>query len=169
MCLHMCIIMYHMTTIACCWHQWVVQYSSVLNQTNKNHGENIQVMAGTNAPQQNTITVMVFVKETQCTRISDTVYFIHKYITQPTVTPTDVIIKAYQDLMQAIHGMSNTRGIAHMEALTHIGQVLEPQHKQIMDSKSQRKITKSNPDTNHPRVVFHLIKSCGKWGLGARI
>ncbi|KAL7475540.1 hypothetical protein ACHAW6_001448, partial [Cyclotella cf. meneghiniana] len=31
--------------------------------------------------------------------LSDTVYFKHKYITQPTVTPADVIVKVFQDLM----------------------------------------------------------------------
>jgi len=41
---------------------------------------------------------IVFVKKTQSKRVTDTVFFKHKYITQPEVKPADVIIKAYNDL-----------------------------------------------------------------------
>ena len=47
---------------------------------------------------------VVFVKATRRTRVSDTVYFKHKYLTQPTVTPADAIVQAYRDLIQAITG-----------------------------------------------------------------
>ncbi|KAL7475074.1 hypothetical protein ACHAW6_001009, partial [Cyclotella cf. meneghiniana] len=45
---------------------------------------------------------VVFVKATRSKRITDTVFFKHKYITQPTVTPADAIVKAYHDSISAI-------------------------------------------------------------------
>ncbi len=52
---------------------------------------------------------VVFVKKTRSERISDTVHFDHAHITQPTVTPTDVIVKALQDLTQAIKESHNPK------------------------------------------------------------
>ena len=43
----------------------------------------------------------IFVKAMQQKRISDMVFFKHKY-TQPTVTLADAIVKALQDMMQAL-------------------------------------------------------------------
>ena len=63
--------------------------------------------------------------------------------------------------MQAMHGMSNTKGTAHMETLTCIGQIFEPQHKQIIDSKPQRQLAKSNPDVKCPRLAIQPIKPEG--------
>lgn len=40
----------------------------------------------------------IYVKNTQDERISNTINFKHRYITQPTVTPTDIAIKAIKDL-----------------------------------------------------------------------
>eukprot|EP00804_Cyclotella_cryptica_P028277 CCRYP_014613-RB/>CCRYP_014613-RB protein AED:0.36 eAED:0.36 QI:0/0/0/1/0/0/2/0/471 len=50
---------------------------------------------------------IVFVKKTQSKLVTDTVFFKHKYITQPEVKPADVIIKAYNDLKAALQGMKN--------------------------------------------------------------
>ena len=60
---------------------------------------------------------IVFVKASQWTRNTDNVFFKHKYITQPTNTLVDAIVKAYQDLAQAIQGISNSQGAARFEAL----------------------------------------------------
>jgi hypothetical protein len=38
----------------------------------------------------------IYVKKTKSERISDTVFFKHRYLTQPTVTPADTIIKALE-------------------------------------------------------------------------
>ncbi len=69
---------------------------------------------------------IVFVKATRSKCISDMVYFKHKYLTQPTVTPTDAIIKAYQDLTLALKGINNTKGNAQLSALKQIQEVLKP-------------------------------------------
>jgi hypothetical protein len=40
----------------------------------------------------------IFCQKTRAERISDTVFFQHRYLTQPAVTPADAIIKAMGDL-----------------------------------------------------------------------
>ncbi len=47
---------------------------------------------------------IIFIKATRAKLISDTVYFKHKHITQPTLTPEDLVIKAIQDFSNAIKG-----------------------------------------------------------------
>ena len=55
-----------------------------------------------------------FVKSTWQTRISDAVFFNHKYITQPTVAPADATVKLLQDLTHALQGQQNNKGKAQM-------------------------------------------------------
>ncbi len=59
----------------------------------------------------------VYVKNTRSKRVSDTVHFKHKYITQPTLTPEDTIVKAIDDLMHALKESRNTKGISKIKAL----------------------------------------------------
>ncbi len=49
--------------------------------------------------------------------ISDKVFFKHKYITQPTLTPTDTLVKAIDDLTCALKGSRNLQGIQQIERL----------------------------------------------------
>ena len=51
----------------------------------------------------------IYVKKTRSERISDTVFFKHKYITQPTVTPEDTIVKALDDLTHPLKGRRNIK------------------------------------------------------------
>ncbi len=44
----------------------------------------------------------IFCQKTHSERISDTVFFKHRYITQPTVTPEDQIVKAIGNLTSAL-------------------------------------------------------------------
>ncbi len=48
--------------------------------------------------------------KTRATRISDTVFFKHQYITNPQVTPKILIIKAALDLKSALKGMVSRNG-----------------------------------------------------------
>jgi hypothetical protein len=66
----------------------------------------------------------VFIKKTRSERISDTVHLNHAHITQPTVTPTDVIVKALQDLTQAIKETPNLKGQEQMNALHQLEMML---------------------------------------------
>ncbi len=44
----------------------------------------------------------VYISSTKCTRISETIFFRHKYLTMPTITPADALIKAADNLVDAI-------------------------------------------------------------------
>jgi hypothetical protein len=44
-------------------------------------------------------------------------FFKHQYITQPTLTQADIIIKAIDDLTHALKGRKNVKGDAQIEAL----------------------------------------------------
>ena len=60
---------------------------------------------------------VIYVKQTKSDQVSNTVFFKTKYITQPTVTPADVITKAINDLTQALKGKSNAKGLEQIGAL----------------------------------------------------
>jgi hypothetical protein len=66
----------------------------------------------------------IYVKKTKSKRISDTVFFKHKYIAQPTLTQADTIVKAINDLTQTLKGRKNIKGIAQIEALEKIDEIL---------------------------------------------
>ncbi len=66
----------------------------------------------------------IYVKKTKSGRISDTVCFKYRYLTQPTVIPVDTIIKALRDLTLALKGRRNMKGIEQIEALTKIDELL---------------------------------------------
>ena len=50
----------------------------------------------------------VWIRETGAKIVSDTVYFKHKYITNPTVTPEDAVIQEAQQLPVAFKGKLKT-------------------------------------------------------------
>jgi hypothetical protein len=64
--------------------------------------------------------------------LADTVFFKHKYITQPTVTPADDIVNALAKLQDAIQGIQHSKNDAHFEDLRRLEQTLQPQNKQII-------------------------------------
>ena len=83
------------------------------------------------------------------TTVSDTVFFKHKYITQPTMTPADAIVKALQNLAHAIKGEQNSKGEAQFCALERlqaaflpgnnlVPEQFIPEHKQPMDAPAPR-------------------------------
>ena len=62
--------------------------------------------------------------QTKSERVSDTVFFKTKYITEPTLTPADVITKALNDLTQALKGQSNQQGLDQIDTLTKLNDIL---------------------------------------------
>jgi hypothetical protein len=52
---------------------------------------------------------IVYIKNTRSEGVSDTVHFKHKYITQPTFMPEDTIVKALNDLTQALKERKNKK------------------------------------------------------------
>jgi hypothetical protein len=72
-------------------------------------------------------THVIFAKKTRAKRltVTDTVFFKHKYITQPTITPADAIVNAYNKLRQAIQGLQHSKDDAHFEALERIENIMQ--------------------------------------------
>jgi hypothetical protein len=68
----------------------------------------------------------IFVKATRAKQISDTVFFKHKYITQPTMTTDNLVIKAIHDLTNAIKGNKDPRNNAQSKAITKLANALRP-------------------------------------------
>ncbi len=66
----------------------------------------------------------IYTKKTRSMRISDMVWLKHKYITQPTVTPADMISKALTDLTQALKGKTNLEGLNQIESLKRFKELL---------------------------------------------
>ncbi len=79
----------------------------------------------------------IYVKKTRSKRISDKVFFKHRYITQPTLTPADTIIKALNDLTHALKGRKNVEGDAQIEALEKINELLNNIPRKITTEKEK--------------------------------
>jgi len=104
-------------------------------------------------------THMVFCKKTQVKRLTDTVFFKHKYITQPTVMPAYAIVNALTKLQDTIQGIQHSKNDAHFDALRRLEQMLQPQNKQIIKTGEQVKLPRVEQQielTQHvPRVRFN--------------
>ena len=81
----------------------------------------------------------IFCQKTRAERISDTVFFQHRYLTQPAVTPADAIIKAMGDLRSALKHRSNHSGNAEMEALRQMDSILTPE--KTSGTQNQKRVT----------------------------
>jgi hypothetical protein len=58
---------------------------------------------------EHTRTHVIFCKKTQAKQLADTVFFKHKHITQPMVTPADAIVNAFTKLRDAIQGINTQK------------------------------------------------------------
>jgi hypothetical protein len=67
---------------------------------------------------------VIYVKQTKSERVSDTVFFKTKYITEPTMTPADIITKALNDLTQALKVKNNVKGLDQIKALKKLNDIL---------------------------------------------
>ncbi len=70
---------------------------------------------------------IVYVKNTRSKRVSGSVHFKHKYITQPTLTPEDTVAKAIDDLTHALSEIRNTKGILQIKALRNMDKLFNEQ------------------------------------------
>jgi hypothetical protein len=52
----------------------------------------------------------MWISDTRSTRIGQTVFFKHKYITQPTVTAADALVQAPEEMCQVLKGLSPIKG-----------------------------------------------------------
>jgi hypothetical protein len=101
----------------------------------------------------------VFVRATKHLRLSDTVYFKHRYITQPTITPEDRIVQAYHNLTQAIQGFPNSKGGANMEALQRLQDALSPESTGFTPPQASQRQEQQAPrvqfNTNVPELTLY--------------
>ncbi len=105
----------------------------------------------------------VFCKRTRAERISDTVWFKHRYITQPTITSNDMVIKAIGDLSAEMKKKVNMVGIDEMEVLKKMNNILNnlpPEIEQRMPSKQQNTTKPVKDNTvSAPRVDTAVTKN----------
>ena len=97
---------------------------------------------------------VIYVKKTRSERISDIVHFKHKYITQPTLMPEDTIVKALNDLTNALKQKRNNKGIVEYEALQRIDKIPNniPAAEQQVPSMTSKQVT-FDKIAKHPREI----------------
>jgi hypothetical protein len=135
-------------TTKCHWHQWGVQFKST--QTVRKRGSWVaNVVDGwylQTFPEDYWCHI-VYVKNTRSERVSDAIHFKHKYITQPTLTPEDIIVKAINDLTQALKERRNKKGTELIEALKKIDELLNKVPATITTPQPSKAITENRQVT----------------------
>ena len=101
----------------------------------------------------------VYVKRTRGVRISDTVHFKHRHITNPTLTPEDTIVRALTDLTEALRERRNTKGEIEYEALQKFDELLNniplPQTPSTQPTPTPRRVTfdvTATPEVEMPPI-----------------
>jgi hypothetical protein len=103
---------------------------------------------------------IIHVKITKSERISDTVFFKHKYITQPTLTPVDTVVKAIDDLTCALKGTRNKQGIQQTERLKMIDELLNKIPSKLTDMLDpSTKATLPRVEDIRPGLTPHTFQS----------
>jgi hypothetical protein len=97
---------------------------------------------------------VIYVKKTRRERISDTVHFKHKYITQPTLMLEDTIAKALNDLTNALKQKRNNKGIVKYEALQKKDKIQNniPGTEQQVPPMTSKRVT-FDKMAKHPREI----------------
>ncbi|KAL7530483.1 LOW QUALITY PROTEIN: hypothetical protein ACHAXR_003517 [Thalassiosira sp. AJA248-18] len=85
----------------------------------------------------------IYNKTTRAERIADTLFFKHKYLTSPSITPEDAVVAAAQQLAQAIGGNSKGENKA-MAALKEAAKLFE----NIAQENKENATTSSNNNNN---------------------
>lgn len=107
----------------------------------------------------------ILLKATRAKQISDTVFFKHKYITQSTLTPEDLVIKTIQNPTNSIKVDSSQKDDVQINTITRLADALKPGYElpvqQMAEQhpteqhKEANQATKSEPlTTQAPRVQF---------------
>jgi hypothetical protein len=95
-------------------------------------------------------THIVFCKKTRAKRLADTVFFKHKDIMHPMVTPADAIVNALTKLRDAIQGIQHSKDDTHFEALRRLENMLQPPDKQIIKTGEQVKLPRVDKQITYP-------------------
>ena len=106
-----------------------------------------------------------FVQSTKASRICDTVQFMHKYVTQPALTPGDVMSKAAHDLIKALRGKKNWLGDKQqydLKKLSNIFKDVATKTRLTSPSPAETKTTPSKQQEERhtqPRVPSPRVRS----------
>jgi hypothetical protein len=79
----------------------------------------------------------IHVKKMRSKRISDMVFFKHKYITQPTLTQADIILNALDNLTHTLKGTKNVKGDTQIKASEQINELLNNIPRKVVTRKEQ--------------------------------
>ena len=63
--------------------------------------------------------------ETKAVSITDTVEFCHQYLTQPGLTPTDLLIHAIHTLTSAMHHTPAVNSTQHLQEINHMHRLFQ--------------------------------------------
>ncbi len=83
----------------------------------------------------------IYIVKAMATKISNTVFFKHQYITNPQVTPKTLVIKAALDLTSALKGMVSCNGET-ADALKKVQQVVHKDSCCIISKGKGKRVTK---------------------------
>ena len=84
-------------------------------------------------------------------RAEETVFFKHKCLTQPTITTSNVLIKAADGLSQAIQGTMPKKG-ATMEAVEQLLDIFKQQAKEKEDTTAHQRVLKESAQTQRVQL-----------------
>ena len=99
----------------------------------------------------------MYSKQTRATRIADTLYFKHKYLTSPAVTPEDAVVAAAQQLTNALKGNSISDS-EHFKNLKIVAKVFEDIANEKAAEANENEIT-NNGIRPHPQETIPLAEA----------
>ncbi len=89
----------------------------------------------------------VYIVKTRATRVSDSIFFKHQYITNPQVTPETLVLKAAAELTSALKG-TVSRETETADALAKVSELFA----KIAEAKATQRAARNEQNTNrtHP-------------------
>ncbi len=106
---------------------------------------------------------VVFCKKTRAKRLADTIFFKHKNITQPTITPADTIVNTFTKLQDAIQGIHHDKMMPTWKlytASTALFSLLRPTAKQSNASNLQGRNASNLQGRNNKLHLPRKFQGC---------
>jgi hypothetical protein len=96
----------------------------------------------------------VFITDTRHTRICSTVFFKHKYLTMPTLTPSDALICAAYNLTDAIEGIRPPPNITS-DAIDQLINIFKAQARKSKDAETAQRVLKELAQSERMHTKNH--------------
>ncbi len=84
----------------------------------------------------------IYITDTRHTQVCNTVFFKHKYLTMPTITPTNALIQAADDLTDAISGVIPPPNLTR-DAVDQLMLIFKQQAEKAKDSATTQRVLKA--------------------------